>query len=110
VRLEREIIGKVGEGFFRGMWVCAARLKPCPDTNLAFMVFVLQPVKPCRAKICVAPTGLCELFLLRFPTLKRGAKNHCAYGALGTTKAVPCKTVASVVSSYSCDWPAEVVP
>jgi len=51
--------------------------------------------------VCAAPSGAESIFLATFPTLKRGANNRCASGAieLGTS-------LINKVSS--CDCPDEI--
>jgi hypothetical protein len=58
-----------------------ARLKSCPLTNKA---------SPLRGFVSIS---------LLYPTLKRGANNRRAYGALGTIEVVPCYKIVRQTGS-----------
>jgi hypothetical protein len=80
----------------------AARLKSCPDTSCGPRRVFPQPEKPssmllvlsARLKSCpfkkpASPLRGFAGISHPYPTLKRGANNRGAYGALGTTEVVP---------------------
>jgi hypothetical protein len=55
-------------------------------------------VRMTKSPLYTAPTGLTDFLPTTFPTLKRGANHHCAYGAV--------KNRDSLFNSDSCDCPA----